>query len=131
MSLENVNVAGHQVLVTPEQLKGRLPASEAARVNVERARGDINRILTHDDHRLLELVLGRGVLDGEARAVQDGRAERLAAGGSVWLGVEGTQGLDQLGRGAQRDVPRRRVVPVAGVDEHQDALFPLGHAVEG
>ena len=54
--LENVNVAGHEILITPEQLKDQLPVSAAARASVERAREQVNAILRGKDHRLLAVV---------------------------------------------------------------------------
>jgi 3-deoxy-7-phosphoheptulonate synthase len=76
MSLENVNVARHEILVTPEQLKARLPAPEAARANVEAARRSVNRIIAHQDHRLLVVVGPCSIHD--PLAARD-YAQRLAA----------------------------------------------------
>ncbi|MCY3640238.1 MAG: 3-deoxy-7-phosphoheptulonate synthase, partial [Gammaproteobacteria bacterium] len=54
--LENINVEGLQVLMTPERLKRQWPASNAAQASVERARRAINDVLNRDDHRLLVVV---------------------------------------------------------------------------
>ncbi len=54
--LENVNVAGQEILITPEQLKERLPVTDVARSSVERARRQVNGILCGEDHRLLAVV---------------------------------------------------------------------------
>ena len=54
--LENLNIESHQVLVTPEELKARLPATEAARESVHAAREAVRAILDRRDHRLLVVV---------------------------------------------------------------------------
>lgn len=54
--LENVNVAGHEILITPQQLKDRLPVTKAAEVNVQRARQEVNAVLRGEDRRLLAIV---------------------------------------------------------------------------
>ncbi len=54
--LENLNIESHQVLVTPEQLKARLPATETVRESVHQAREAVRAILSGEDHRLLVVV---------------------------------------------------------------------------
>ena len=54
--LENLNIASHQVLVTPDQLKARLPATESVRETVQAARDAVRAILARRDHRLLVVV---------------------------------------------------------------------------
>jgi len=56
MQLENVNIASHEVLVTPESLKARLPVPEAVSTQIAAARQAVNRILSGEDHRLLVVV---------------------------------------------------------------------------
>ncbi|MCZ6853476.1 MAG: 3-deoxy-7-phosphoheptulonate synthase [Gammaproteobacteria bacterium] len=55
--LENLNIVAHEVLVTPEQLKAKLPVSEAVRESVQEAREAVRHILDRDDHRLV-IVIG-------------------------------------------------------------------------
>ena len=54
--LENVNVAGQEILITPEQLKERLPVTDKARASVRRAREQVNAVLRGEDARLLAIV---------------------------------------------------------------------------
>jgi 3-deoxy-7-phosphoheptulonate synthase len=54
--LENLNIESHQVLVTPEELKARLPATETVRESVQAARDAVRAILARRDHRLLVVV---------------------------------------------------------------------------
>ena len=54
--LENLNIEAHEVLITPEQLKARLPVSEEVREKVQQARDTVNRILARQDPRLLIVV---------------------------------------------------------------------------
>jgi 3-deoxy-7-phosphoheptulonate synthase len=54
--LENLNIESHQVLVTPEELKARLPATETVRESVQQAREAVKDILARRDHRLLVVV---------------------------------------------------------------------------
>jgi 3-deoxy-7-phosphoheptulonate synthase len=54
--LENLNIESHQVLVTPEELKARLPATETVRESVQAARDAVRAILARRDHRLVVVV---------------------------------------------------------------------------
>lgn len=54
--LENLNIEAHEVLVTPEQLKAKLPVSEEVRENVQAARDTVHNILARKDKRLLVVV---------------------------------------------------------------------------
>ena len=54
--LENLNIEAHEVLVTPEQLKAKLPVSEEVRENVQEARDTVHNILARTDKRLLVVV---------------------------------------------------------------------------
>jgi len=54
--LENLNIEAHEVLVTPEQLKAKLPVSEEVRENVQEARDTVHNILARSDKRLLVVV---------------------------------------------------------------------------
>ncbi len=74
--LENINVEGLQVLMTPERLKRQWPASKAAEASVVRARRAINGVLNREDPRLLVVVGPCSIHD--AGAAKDYGA-RLAA----------------------------------------------------
>ena len=54
--LENINVVGERVLISPVALHDRIPTSEAAAVTVEEGRGSIEAILDGVDHRLLVIT---------------------------------------------------------------------------
>ncbi len=54
--LENINVTGHEVLITPNQLKRELPVTAQAAASVQSARERVNAILRGEDHRLLAVV---------------------------------------------------------------------------
>ncbi|MDH3412942.1 MAG: 3-deoxy-7-phosphoheptulonate synthase [Gammaproteobacteria bacterium] len=54
--LENLNIEAHEVLVTPEQLKAKLPVSEKVRERVLVARDTVHNILARIDKRLLMVV---------------------------------------------------------------------------
>ncbi len=74
--LENTNIESHRVLVTPEELKARLPATEAARESVQAARDAVRAILARRDHRLLVVVGPCSIHDVDAAREY---AERLRA----------------------------------------------------
>ena len=56
MQLENLNVEKHEVLITPEALKARLPISEDVRESVNLARQSIRQIVSRQEQRLLVVV---------------------------------------------------------------------------
>ena len=74
--LENLNIASSEVLITPEQLKARLPATPLIESAVRDARGAIRRILSGTDARLL-VVVGPCSIHDPAAAID--YAHRLAA----------------------------------------------------
>ena len=74
--LDNVNVVAQELLVTPQQLKEKLPATPAAASAVQQARAAIRRILDGTDHRLLVIVGPCSIHDPKAALDY---AERLAA----------------------------------------------------
>ena len=74
--LDNVNVAGHEILITPEKLKEQLPVTATARASVERAREQVNAVLRGEDPRLL-VVVGPCSIHDPIAATEYG--ERLAA----------------------------------------------------
>ena len=55
-SLNNTNVTAERVLVTPVEIKNRIPNSEAGMHAVWNGRQIIERILNREDHRLLVVV---------------------------------------------------------------------------
>ena len=52
-SINNVHISSEQVLITPAELKAKLPVSEKALQFVQDARGTISDIIHGKDHRLL------------------------------------------------------------------------------
>jgi len=54
--LENVNVVAQELLVTPQQLKDKLPATPSVANAVQQSRATIRRILAGQDPRLLVIV---------------------------------------------------------------------------
>ncbi len=76
--LENINVSTHEVLVTPEQLKARLPASETVREHVHLARHHVNRALSGTDHRLVVVVGPCSIHDIDAAKEYAARLVKLA-----------------------------------------------------
>ena len=56
MQLENLNVEQQEVLITPEQLKARLPVSEDVREAVNGYRETVRNIVDRKDPRLLVVV---------------------------------------------------------------------------
>lgn len=55
-SLENLNVASQEILITPAQLKTKLPASDKAVEIINQGRQTVQNILDGKDHRLLVVV---------------------------------------------------------------------------
>jgi 3-deoxy-7-phosphoheptulonate synthase len=76
--LENLNIESHQVLVTPEQLKARLPATETARESVQAGRDAVRAILDRSDHRLLVIVGPCSIHDVSAAREYAARLKGLA-----------------------------------------------------
>lgn len=76
MQLENLNIAAHEVLITPQEMKQRLPVSELVSEQIASARNAVADILRGDDHRLIVVVGPCSIHD-----VAAGReyAERLKA----------------------------------------------------
>lgn len=77
-NLYNVNVAALDVLPTPEEIKQRLPLSEAAADTVFQARETIKRILDRQDPRLFVVVGPCSIHDVEAARDYAQRLKRLA-----------------------------------------------------
>jgi 3-deoxy-7-phosphoheptulonate synthase len=62
----NVNVVAQDVLLTPEEIKRRLPLSERAEETVLRGRNMVERILDRKDHRLIVITGPCSVHDPKA-----------------------------------------------------------------
>lgn len=56
MKLENLNVASQEILITPAEIKRRLPVSDDAARVVAQGRQQVQNILDGKDHRLLIVV---------------------------------------------------------------------------
>ena len=76
--LENLNIESHQLLVTPDQLKARLPATEEVRESVQAAREAVCDILDRRDHRLLVVVGPCSIHDVDAARDYAARLKRLS-----------------------------------------------------
>ena len=76
--LENLNIESHRVLITPEELKARLPATETVRESVQAARDAVRAILDRDDHRLLVVVGPCSIHDVDAAREYAQRLRALA-----------------------------------------------------
>ena len=51
-SVDNVNVASQELLITPNQLKEEIPLTDKARAVVVQGRDDVRNILDRKDHRV-------------------------------------------------------------------------------
>jgi len=66
MQLENLNVEKHQVLITPEHLKAKLPVTEEIREAVNESRKVVRDIVMGEDPRLLVVVGPCSIHDTDA-----------------------------------------------------------------
>ena len=78
MQLENLNVEQQEVLITPEQLKARLPVSEDVREDVNGYRETVRNIVDRKDPRLLVVVGPCSIHDVEAAKEYAQRLKRLS-----------------------------------------------------
>ena len=78
MQLENLNVEQQEVLITPEQLKARLPVSEDVREAVNGYRETVRNIVARKDPRLLVVVGPCSIHDVEAAKEYAQRLKRLS-----------------------------------------------------
>jgi 3-deoxy-7-phosphoheptulonate synthase len=62
----NINVVAQEVLLTPEEIKRRVPLTDAAEQTVLRGRHTLERILDRRDHRLMVVVGPCSIHDPEA-----------------------------------------------------------------
>ena len=78
MQLENINVESQEVLITPEQLKRRLPVSEEVREAVNAYRQSARQIVAGADKRLLVVVGPCSIHDPESALDYAQRLRQLA-----------------------------------------------------
>jgi 3-deoxy-7-phosphoheptulonate synthase len=78
VQLENLNVEQQEVLITPEQLKARLPVSEDVREAVNGYRETVRNIVDRKDPRLLVVVGPCSIHDVDAAKEYAQRLKRLS-----------------------------------------------------
>lgn len=78
MQLENLNVEQQEVLITPEQLKARLPVSKDVREAVNGYRETVRNIVDRKDPRLLVVVGPCSIHDVDAAKEYAQRLKRLS-----------------------------------------------------
>ena len=76
--INNVNVAAQDVLLTPDEIKQRLPMTDAAEATVLDGRRTVQRILDRQDHRLFVVVGPCSIHDVEAARDYARRLKALA-----------------------------------------------------
>ncbi len=76
--LANTNVLGEEVILSPLELRGKLPLSEGARKTVLRGREAVSAILRGEDSRLLVVVGPCSIHDSEAALDYARRLKALA-----------------------------------------------------
>ncbi|SEH05649.1 3-deoxy-7-phosphoheptulonate synthase [Candidatus Venteria ishoeyi] len=76
-ALENVRITSERVLIPPQTLKQKIPASEKAQATVLEGRKTIEAILDRRDHRLLVVVGPCSIHDIEAAKVYASRLKQL------------------------------------------------------
>ncbi|GEA60259.1 phospho-2-dehydro-3-deoxyheptonate aldolase [Vibrio comitans NBRC 102076] len=64
--LSNIHISDEQILITPEELKAKIPLSESARQFVQQSRETIADIIKKKDHRLLVVCGPCSIHDVEA-----------------------------------------------------------------
>ncbi|KOO11113.1 phospho-2-dehydro-3-deoxyheptonate aldolase, partial [Vibrio xuii] len=64
--LSNINISDEQVLITPDQLKAKIPLSSKARNFIQESRQTIADIINKKDHRLLVVCGPCSIHDVEA-----------------------------------------------------------------
>jgi 3-deoxy-7-phosphoheptulonate synthase len=74
----NVNVSAQDVLLTPTEIKNRVPLTEQAEETVLRGRNTVERILDRKDHRLMVVVGPCSIHDPKAAMDYARRLKRLA-----------------------------------------------------
>lgn len=64
--IENVNLAAQTVLMSPAELKAKLPITEAAKKTIIEGRETVNNILDRKDHRLMMVIGPCSIHDTDA-----------------------------------------------------------------
>jgi len=77
MQLENLNVEKHEVLITPEKLKAKLPVTEEISAAVNAYRQTVRDIVAGRDERLLVVVGPCSIHDPKAALEYAGRLKKL------------------------------------------------------
>ena len=77
-TVENLNVASQQVLITPEQLKAKIPLSEKAEAVISESRQVIQNILDGKDKRVFAVVGPCSIHDIDAAIDYAKRLKTLA-----------------------------------------------------
>lgn len=77
--LDNLNIEGHEVLLTPAELKRQQPLSAAMANQIDTGRSAVNAVLTQDDPRLLVVVGPCSIHDAHAAREYAERLQALSA----------------------------------------------------
>lgn len=77
-SLDNVNVASQEILITPDKLKQDIPLTEKAAETISNGRATINNILDRKDHRLFVVVGPCSIHDVDAAKEYAQRLKKLS-----------------------------------------------------
>ncbi|SHE66720.1 3-deoxy-D-arabinoheptulosonate-7-phosphate synthase [Microbulbifer donghaiensis] len=75
---DDLNVVSQEVLISPEQLKGELPISNAAEATVATGRAAVRDILDRKDHRLMVVIGPCSVHDVDAAIDYAQRLKKIA-----------------------------------------------------
>ncbi|MDB1123078.1 3-deoxy-7-phosphoheptulonate synthase [Vibrio algarum] len=78
-TLSNINISDEQVLITPSELKKKLPLSENARQFIQESRQTISDIIHKKDHRLLVVCGPCSIHDVDAAMEYAKRLKALSA----------------------------------------------------
>ena len=77
-AIENINIEQPEVLITPAELKAKIPLSDKARETVTQGRKAIEDILERKDHRILVVVGPCSIHDTKAAIEYANRLKTLA-----------------------------------------------------
>lgn len=77
-SLHNVHIVDEKVLITPQELKQKLPLADNLRLQIEKSRKDIAKIIHKQDHRLLIVVGPCSIHDPQAALEYGKKLAQLA-----------------------------------------------------
>ena len=78
LPIDDLNVASNEVLITPAQLKAKIPMTAASEATVTRSRQVIRDILDGKDHRIFIVIGPCSIHDLEAAKDYAGRLKQLA-----------------------------------------------------